>query len=71
MVAGENLGLRLLMTALHVHRLWDTEKNNNHNLYGGSSCQMWFSVRSSHQALVVQTLDSAIHRINHYPVDKY
>ena len=23
------------------------------------------------QAPVVQTLDSAIHRINHYPVDKY
>ena len=23
------------------------------------------------QALVVQTLDSAIHRINHYPADKY
>ena len=23
------------------------------------------------QALVVQKLDSAIHRINHYPVDKY
>ena len=32
MVGGENPGLRLLMTALHVHRLWDTEKNNNHNL---------------------------------------
>ena len=25
----------------------------------------------AHQAPVVQTLDSAIHRINHYPVDKY
>ena len=24
-----------------------------------------------HLALVVQTLDSAIHRINHYPADKY
>ena len=24
-----------------------------------------------HQAPVVQTLDSAIHRINHYPADKY
>ena len=24
-----------------------------------------------HLALVVQTLDSAIQRINHYPVDKY
>ena len=23
------------------------------------------------QALVVQKLDSAIHRINHYPTDKY
>ena len=23
------------------------------------------------QALVVQTSDSAIHRINHYPADKY
>ena len=23
------------------------------------------------QAPVVQTMDSAIHRINHYPVDKY
>ena len=23
------------------------------------------------QALVVQTLDRAIHRINHYPADKY
>jgi len=24
-----------------------------------------------HQAQVVQKLDSAIHQINHYPVDKY
>ena len=24
-----------------------------------------------HLAQVVQTLDSAIHRINHYPADKY
>ena len=24
-----------------------------------------------HQAPVVQTLDSTIHRINHYPADKY
>ena len=26
---------------------------------------------SLQQAAVVQTLDSAIYRINHYPVDKY
>ena len=26
---------------------------------------------SIHLALVVQTLDSAIYRINHYPADKY
>ena len=26
---------------------------------------------ATHLALVVQTLDSAIHRINHYPPDKY
>ena len=25
--------------------------------------------RSGHQAPIAQTLDSAIHRINHYPVD--
>ena len=25
----------------------------------------------NNQAVVVQKLDSAIHRINHYPVDKY
>ena len=25
----------------------------------------------THQAPVVQTLDNAIHRINHYPADKY
>ena len=28
-------------------------------------------MESIHQAPVVQTLDSAIHRINHYPADKY
>ena len=28
-------------------------------------------IRSTTQASVVHTLDSAIHRINHYPVDKY
>ena len=28
----------------------------------------WLSI---HQATVVQTLDSAIHRINHYPEDKH
>ena len=27
--------------------------------------------REKHLAPVVQTLDNAIHRINHYPVDKY
>ena len=26
---------------------------------------------AEHQAPVVQTLDNAIHRINHYPADKY
>ena len=26
---------------------------------------------SIHQALIVQMLDSAIYRINHYPADKY
>ena len=29
------------------------------------------SLSFNHQAPVVQTLDSAIHRINHYPADKY
>ena len=24
-----------------------------------------------HQALAIQTLDGTIHRINHYPADKY
>ena len=28
-------------------------------------------MRNSNLAPVVQKLDSAIHRINHYPVDKY
>ena len=28
-------------------------------------------IRYPYQAPVVQTLDSAIHRINHYPADKY
>ena len=28
-------------------------------------------LQSFYQAPVVQTLDSAIHRINHYPADKY
>ena len=28
-------------------------------------------MESIHQAPVVQTLDSAIHWINHYPADKY
>ena len=27
--------------------------------------------KNKQQAQVVQTLDSAIHRINHYPADKY
>ena len=34
----------------------------------------WWSRRFEsvlHQAAVVQTLDSAIHRVNHYPADKY
>ena len=30
-----------------------------------------FSRRPNHLAPVVQTLDGAIHRINHYPVDRY
>ena len=30
---------------------------------------VWFLLQP--QASVVQTLDSAIHRINHYPADKY
>ena len=29
------------------------------------------NVKPIHLAPVVQTLDSAIHRINHYPSDKY
>ena len=33
--------------------------------------KMSFSTPVLDQAPVVQTLDSAIHRINHYPVDKY
>ena len=28
-------------------------------------------IENDNQAPVVQTMDSAIHRINHYPVDKY
>ena len=27
--------------------------------------------QNNHLARIVQTLDSAIHRINHYPTDKY
>ena len=30
----------------------------------------WLPPRMQHLAPVVQTLDSAIHRINHYPADK-
>ena len=30
----------------------------------------WMMLRCIHQAPVVQRLDNAIHRINHYPVDK-
>ena len=30
-----------------------------------------YSCYGGNQAPVVQTLDSAIHRINHYPADKY
>ena len=42
-----------------------------------SACRFNFNTLScsffylGHQALVVQTLDSTIHRINHYPADKY
>ena len=34
----------------------------------GTLCELFKSVKL---APVVQTLDSAIHRINHYPADKY
>ena len=39
----------------------------------GSSLALrfWFHFWVNYLALVVQTLDSAIHRINHYPADKY
>ena len=30
-----------------------------------------FHIKSNDQAQVVQTLDSAIHWVNHYPADKY
>ena len=34
-------------------------------------CLHAWSFYAINQAPVVQTLDSAIHRINHYPADKY
>ena len=34
-------------------------------------CPSAWPIRSTTQATVVQTLDSTIHRINHYPSDKY
>ena len=30
---------------------------------------IWYGNRRKHQAPVVQTMDSAIRRINHYPLD--
>ena len=33
-----------------------------------SQCELWHIIR---QAPVVQTMDSAIHRINYYPADKH
>ena len=35
-------------------------------LHGSSAAH-----ENSHQAPVVQTMDSAVHRINHYPADKH
>ena len=35
------------------------------------SCSFLIGGISDYQAPVVQTLDSAIHWINHYPADKY
>ena len=34
-------------------------------------CDLDLLLKIQHQAPVVQTLDSAILRINHYPADKY
>ena len=54
---------------------------NNKSLFSDTTpdrignCKFWFLRRSQGeievQAPVVQKLDSAIHRINHYPVEKY
>ena len=40
---------------------------SNHCNVTGLLCRLQVNI----QALVVQTLDSAIHRINNYPADKY
>ena len=35
------------------------------------TCHKIMTNHGVYQAMVVQTLDSTIHRINHYPADKY
>ena len=37
----------------------------------GCVIRVYYGQRNIHQAPVVQTMDSAVHRINHYPVDKH
>ena len=40
-------------------------------IFGGYTSISWGNLNIVNQDPVVQTLDSAIHRINHYPTDKY
>ena len=40
-------------------------------LFNSQRCLLHTGSFTELMAPVVQTLDSAIHRINHYPVDKY
>ena len=61
------VSLKILTDAGDQKRKWKvrSKKKNQANNY----CYSYENV--SNLAPVVQTLDTAIHRINHYPADKY
>ena len=63
------LHIQGLSTCTNLQNTWE-ENGQNWQLYSVHGQSFFLSIQKLiHQALLVQKLDSAIHQINHYPMD--
>ena len=72
----KSVSIQLIINTNSLERshsnIGETTNEKNVFVYGADTIEeQEVTLISYVQTLVVQTLDSAIHRINHYPVDKY